>query len=81
MDAAGCVPLLGGAVAGATSCPEAGIITAAANVTDKRKTRCLYMATTLFCLVLREDFVMLFREHTNAIPISGGHKVADVIRT
>src|ERR1700730_8766884 len=43
MDAADCVPLSAGPIAGAATCPHAGVAAAAANVTDRRKTRCLYM--------------------------------------
>jgi len=43
MDAADCVPLSAGPIAGAAACPHAGVAAAAANVTDRRKTRCLSM--------------------------------------
>jgi hypothetical protein len=35
------VPLLADPIAGVTSCPAAGVIAAAANVTTKRKSRCM----------------------------------------
>jgi hypothetical protein len=48
MDAADCVPLLPDFIAGVTSCPAAGVIAAAANITTKRKFCCLCMLLLLF---------------------------------
>jgi hypothetical protein len=44
MDAALCVALLAADAAGAASCPKAGVAAAAANVANKRKSRCLCIA-------------------------------------
>jgi hypothetical protein len=41
-----CAPLLAGPTAGA-DCPKAGVTTNAANVTDRRKSRCTFMPTCL----------------------------------
>jgi hypothetical protein len=43
MDAADCVPLPAGAASGAPVCPRADGAVAAANVTNKKKSRCLCM--------------------------------------
>src|SRR5271169_2663486 len=48
IDAALCVPLFAGPTAGATVCPKAGVAAAAANVTNKRKSRCLCMPNSLW---------------------------------
>jgi hypothetical protein len=58
IDAALCVPLPAGPAVRSTVCPQAGVIAAAANVTDKNKTRCRCMAPPS----PREDFVTLSRD-------------------
>ena len=46
IDAALCVALLGEPAAGAAVCPKAGVAAVAANVTNKRKSRRMFMLTS-----------------------------------
>ena len=62
MDAAVCVLLPAGPTTGATSCPKAGHA-AAANVTNKRKFRCLCMPSSLSCLYGAKISCPLLRTH------------------
>src|SRR5260370_11519258 len=45
MDAGPCAPLVADPAAGTNVCPQAGVAMAAANIANKRKTRCLCTPT------------------------------------
>src|ERR1700674_4009678 len=69
IDAAPCVLLL----AGATSCPKAGVAAVAAKITIKRKSRCLRMPTSLSWLARAHSGVAAVDLATCHFGSSSGH--------